>query len=794
MFERFSASAREVVTIAQELALGHDHVRSEHLLLAILSLPPSFSTLPSFLAYREITPSAVRDATFENHVPPGAANDPTFSPHAKKVLELALRESLQLGHEEITPEHVVLGILRDDSCVAAGHLRRLHVDVLKLRVDIITRLTSSKGATDTVLAGHGGSFGIEEAVSFESYGVDLTALARAGELDPVLARDTQITRVIQVLARRTKNNPILLGEPGVGKTAIVEGLAAKIAQGTVPRTLRGKTLFSLDLAALVAGTRYRGDFEDRLKRVLHSIAKHGSVILFIDEIHNLIGAGSAEGAIDAANILKPLLARGLLQTIGATTPREYQKYFEQDAALTRRFQAVPVDPPSPAETLLILTGLRPRYEAYHHVFYSDEALLAACTLSDRYLTERFLPDKAIDILDEAGSRHAVNQPSDEPPLGELLEELLSLGPTEARSQADATRASQLRTLISASPANVISAGDVSEVVAQWTGIPVATLTRSDATRLRELESELSARVVGQKEAVHAVARCVRRARAGLKSPRRPAGSFIFIGPSGVGKTELAKALAGVLLGSPEKLLTLDMSEYQEPHTVSRLVGSPPGYVGYQEAGQLTDALRRTPYSVVLFDEVEKAHPDVFNLLLQVLEEGRLTDAQGHVVDFANATIIMTSNLGTSALTRTQLGFTTPASHRSDVAIKSLREHFRPEFLNRIDEVVLFNQLGQKDIRAITELLARELVSTALATGITLEITESAYDFLAQEGFDKTHGARPLRHAITRYLTDPLSDLLLSSDATSTLRRVVVRKDALGPALTLEVRADPLPVE
>ncbi|MDG1087664.1 MAG: ATP-dependent Clp protease ATP-binding subunit, partial [Acidimicrobiales bacterium] len=717
-----------------------------------------------------------------------------FTPRAKKVLELSLREALQLGHNYIGTEHILLGLIREGEGVAAQVLVKLGADLSRVRQQVIQLLSGYSGpggqaGGDPEKAGatSGGVGGDSPSGSLvlDQFGRNLTQLARDKELDPVIGRMRETERVMQVLSRRTKNNPVLIGEPGVGKTAIVEGLAQKIASDNVPETIRGKQLYTLDLGALVAGSRYRGDFEERLKKVLKEIKTRGDIILFIDEIHTLVGAGAAEGAIDAASILKPMLARGELQTIGATTTEEYRKHLEKDAALERRFQPIKVEEPTVAHTIEILKGLRDRYETHHRVTITDQALVAAANLADRYIADRHLPDKAIDLIDEAGSRLRIKRMETPPDYKEIEDALAKVtedkkaavesqdfelaGSLRDREKELLADKEQLETEIKAKGVDLFDEVDeeaVADVLSVWTGIPVYKLTEQETAKLLRMEDELHKRVIGQEDGIKAVSQAIRRTRAGLKDPKRPSGSFIFLGPTGVGKTELAKTLAEFLFGDEDSLITLDMSEYQEKHTVSRLVGSPPGYVGYDEGGQLTEAVRRKPFSVVLFDEVEKAHPDVFNTLLQILEEGRLTDSQGRSVDFRNTVLIMTSNLGTRDLRKANLGFT-----KNDEAVsyermkakvnEALKDHFRPEFLNRIDETIVFHELTQPEIVRMVDLMIRRVRNQLEEQGMGLELTDSAKVHLAEKGYDPTLGARPLRRAIQRLIEDPLSEELLN---------------------------------
>ena len=792
MFERFTDRARRVVVLAQEEArlLHHNYIGTEHILLGLIHEGEGVAA--KSLESLGISLEAVRNQVEEiigqggsspsGHIP--------FTPRAKKVLELSLREALQLGHNYIGTEHILLGLIREGEGVAAQVLVKLGADLSRVRQQVIQLLSGYGGPQGSgspektpTSPGDRGETGSGSLV-LDQFGRNLTKLAKDSGLDPVIGRQRETERVMQVLSRRTKNNPVLVGEPGVGKTAIVEGLAQKIAADDVPETIRNKQLYTLDLGALVAGSRYRGDFEERLKKVLKEIKTRGDIILFIDELHTLVGAGAAEGAIDAASILKPMLARGELQTIGATTLDEYRKHLEKDSALERRFQPVKVDEPTIAHTIEILKGLRDRYEAHHRVTITDQALVASANLADRYISDRHLPDKAIDLIDEAGSRLRIKR-MDTPTDYKDFETQLSQVVAQKKSaveQQDFEEAGRLRDQekellagkeqmeeeIRAKGVDLFDEVDeeaVAEVLSIWTGIPVYKLTEEETAKLLRMEDELHKRVVGQEDSIKAVSQAIRRTRAGLKDPKRPSGSFIFLGPSGVGKTELAKTLAEFLFGDEQALIALDMSEYMEKHTVSRLVGSPPGYVGYEEGGQLTEAVRRKPFSVVLFDEIEKAHPDVFNTLLQILEEGRLTDSQGRSVDFRNTVLIMTSNLGTQNLRKANLGFT-----KADEAITyermkekvtdALKDHFRPEFLNRIDEVIVFHELTREEVTRIVDLMIKRLQDQLEAQGIGLELTDSAKVLLALRGYDPTLGARPLRRAIQRLVEDPLSERLL----------------------------------
>ena len=796
MFERFTDRARRVVVLAQEEArlLNHNYIGTEHILLGLIHEGEGVAA--KALESLGISLEAVRNQVEEiigqggtspsGHIP--------FTPRAKKVLELSLREALQLGHNYIGTEHILLGLIREGEGVAAQVLVKLGADLSRVRQQVIQLLSGysgsgegseSSGGKETV----GGSSERGEgqqggSAVLDQFGINLTQNAREKKLDPVIGRMRETERVMQVLSRRTKNNPVLIGEPGVGKTAIVEGLAQKIVSDEVPETLRDKQLYTLDLGALVAGSRYRGDFEERLKKVLKEIKSRGDIILFIDELHTLVGAGAAEGAIDAASILKPMLARGELQTIGATTIEEYRKYLEKDAALERRFQPIRVEEPTLAHTIEILKGLRERYEAHHRVTITDQALVAAANLADRYIADRQLPDKAIDLIDEAGSRLRIKRmvtPPDykeiESKIAEVVEkkkqsvenqdfELAGSLRDEEKSLLD--RRSEVMEQIKEDGIDLFDEVDeeaVAEVLSIWTGIPVYKLTEEETQKLLKMEDELHKRVIGQGDAVRAVSQATRRTRAGLKDPKRPGGSFIFLGPSGVGKTELAKTLSEFLFGDEAALISLDMSEYMEKHTVSRLVGSPPGYVGYEEGGQLTEAVRRKPFSVVLFDEVEKAHPDVFNTLLQILEEGRLTDAQGRSVDFRNTVLIMTSNLGTADLRKANVGFTKNDEAVSYERMKekvndALKAHFRPEFLNRIDDTIVFHELSIEEVTEIVDLMIARTAEQLKAQGLGLELTDAAKNWLARKGYDATLGARPLRRAIQRNVEDALSERIL----------------------------------
>ena len=784
MFQRFSDSARRVVVLAQEEArkLNHNYIGTEHLLLGLIQEGEGVAA--KALESVQVNIDAVRGQVVEiigRGSSPPSGHIP-FTPRAKKVLELSLREALQLGHNYIGTEHILLGIIREGEGVAAKVLVKLGIDLERLRNQVLRMLSGSPAGTGEAAAGEGA----HGAMMLDQFGRNLTELAAQQKLDPVIGREKEIERVMQVLSRRTKNNPVLIGEPGVGKTAIVEGLAQCITSNDVPELLRGKQLYTLDLGALVAGSRYRGDFEERLKKVIKEIRGRGDILLFIDELHNLVGAGAAEGAIDAASILKPALARGELQTIGATTMDEYRKHLERDAALERRFQPIKVDEPTVEHTIDILRGLRDRYEEHHKVEITDGAIITASRLAQRYISDRFLPDKAIDLIDEAASRlrmKAMTAPPDVREKEEELQKLRTLKQAAIAGQdfekAAGIRDSEQEIILEIAESEKdwkvpegssqlqVTENDITEILSSWTGIPVYQLTEAETEKLLRMEEELHKRIVSQDEAVIAISQAIRRTRAGLKDPRRPGGSFIFLGPSGVGKTELARALAEFLFGNEDALLQIDMSEYMEKHSVSRLVGSPPGYVGHEEGGQLTEAVRRRPFSVVLLDEIEKAHYDVFNVLLQILEDGRLTDSQGHQVDFRNTIIIMTSNLGTREIHKAApLGFQRGGESALDYenmkenVINELKRTFRPELLNRIDDVIVFNELTHEDVLRIADLLLDRVREQLAEQDIKLEVTTEAKEVLVGEGFDPSLGARPLRRAITRLIENPLSEAIL----------------------------------
>ncbi|PKI89757.1 NDP-hexose 4-ketoreductase [Actinomycetales bacterium SN12] len=796
MFERFTDRARRVVVLAQEEAkmLNHNYIGTEHILLGLIHEGEGVAA--KALESLGISLDAVREQVQDiigqgqqqptGHIP--------FTPRAKKVLELSLREALQLGHNYIGTEHILLGLIREGEGVAAQVLVKLGADLNKVRQQVIQLLsgapgreTAAVGATtnENQQAAQGGSQVLDQ------FGRNLTQAARDGKLDPVIGREKEAERVMQILSRRSKNNPVLIGEPGVGKTAVVEGLAQAIVKGNVPETLKDKQLYSLDLGSLIAGSRYRGDFEERLKKVTKEIRTRGDIIVFIDEIHTLVGAGAAEGAIDAASILKPLLARGELQTIGATTLDEYRKYFEKDAALERRFQPVQVNEPTLPHAINILKGLRDRYEAHHKVQITDGAIVAAANLADRYVSDRFLPDKAIDLIDEAGARLRLSILSSPPELREFDEKISKVRQDKeaASEEQDFEKAASLRDqekeLLGerlrlekqwrsgdVATQAVVDEGLIAEVLAQATGIPVFKLTEEESSRLVFMEKALHQRVIGQEEAIAALSRTIRRQRAGLKDPKRPSGSFIFAGPTGVGKTELAKALAEFLFDDEAALISLDMSEFGEKHTVSRLFGAPPGFVGFEEGGQLTEKVRRKPFSVVLFDEIEKAHPDIFNSLLQILEEGRLTDGQGRIVDFKNTVIIMTTNLGSSAIAGGPVGFQIEGNSQTTYermkgkVDEELKRHFKPEFLNRLDDIIVFPQLNKDELRQIVGLFTKQLADRLLDRDMTVELSDTAKDKLIDIGFDPALGARPLRRAMQREIEDQLSERILHGQLNS----------------------------
>ena len=787
MFERFTDRARRVVVLAQEEArmLNHNYIGTEHILLGLIHEGEGVAAkgLEALGISLEGVPAQVDEIIGQGQQAP--SGHIPFTPRAKKVLELSLREALQLGHNYIGTEHILLGLIREGEGVAAQVLVKLGADLNRVRQQVIQLLSGYQGK-EAATSGGPAEGTPSTSLVLDQFGRNLTQAAREGKLDPVIGRETEIERVMQVLSRRTKNNPVLIGEPGVGKTAVVEGLAQAIFKNDVPETLKDKQLYSLDLGALVAGSRYRGDFEERLKKVLKEIKTRGDIILFIDEIHTLVGAGAAEGAIDAASILKPMLARGELQTIGATTLDEYRKHVEKDAALERRFQPIQVKEPSVVHTIEILKGLRDRYETHHRVSITDGALAAAANMADRYISDRFLPDKAIDLIDEAGSRLRIKRMTAPAELREFDDKIAEARKAKESAidgqdfEGAAAFRDKEKTLIAekaeaeknwkATDLDKVTEVDeelIAQVLSASTGIPIFKLTEEETARLLRMEDELHRRVIGQDQAIKALSQAIRRTRAGLKDPKRPGGSFIFAGPSGVGKTELSRTLASFLFGDETALIQLDMSEYSERHTASRLFGAPPGYVGYDEGGQLTEKVRRRPFSVVLFDEIEKAHPDIFNSLLQVLEDGRLTDAQGRTVDFKNTVIIMTTNLGTRDISKSLgLGFAnvdddlTNYDRMKGKVQDELKNHFRPEFLNRIDDVIVFHQLTKDQIIQIVDLMIASLDERLKAKDMGIELTQAAKDLLAARGYDPLLGARPLRRVIQREIEDSLSERIL----------------------------------
>ena len=839
MFERFTEKAIKVIMLAQEEArrLGHNFVGTEQILLGLIG--EGTGVAAKVLKSMGVN---LKDARVEVEKIIGrgsgfVAVEIPFTPRAKRVLELSLEEARQLGHNYIGTEHLLLGLIREGEGVAARVLENLGVDLAKVRTQVIRML----GETAEVASGGGGGKGSTKTPTLDEFGSNLTQQAADGKLDPVVGRQHEIERVIQILGRRTKNNPVLIGEPGVGKTAIAEGLAQRINSGDVPDILEDKRVLTLDIGLLVAGTKYRGEFEERLKKIMEEIRGAGNVILVIDEVHTLIGAGAAEGAIDAANILKPALARGELQCIGATTLDEYRKHIERDAALERRFQPVQVGEPSVDDTIEILRGLKERYEAHHRLTIADEALIAAATLGDRYISDRFLPDKAIDLIDEAGSRVRLMNSKLPPAAKEIDKQLRAIQKEkeDAVREQDFTKAGELRdkevelrdqirsilqtrkeepeakaaeagstdegasataTAVAESVADdrtpMVTEEDIAQIVASWTGVPVQKLTESESAKLLNMEETLHQRLIGQDEAVKAVSRAIRRARVGLKNPNRPIASFIFSGPTGVGKTELTKSLAAYFFGSEEAMIRLDMSEFMERHTVSKLIGSPPGYVGFNEGGQLTEAVRRRPYTVVLFDEIEKAHPDVFNLLLQLLEDGRLTDSKGRTVDFKNTLIIMTSNIGSKVIEKGGggLGFEFSGADAEEtnynrirsLVNEELKQYFRPEFLNRLDEIIVFRQLSRDEVKEIAEIMLKEVFGRMQEKGIHLSVTDGFKERLVEEGYNPSYGARPLRRAVMRLLEDSLAEEFLSGrigEGDSAVvdvddkKQVVIRKQA-----------------
>jgi ATP-dependent Clp protease ATP-binding subunit ClpC len=798
MFERFTERARQVVVLAQEEArtLKHNYIGTEHILLGLLREEEGLAA--RVLESLDITVERVRGQVVRIV---GSGEEVTsgqipFTPRAKKVLELALREALSLGHNYIGTEHILLGLVRENEGVAARILLDFDADSEKIRNEVIRMLSGPSrgrsGPGGAVSGAPGTSADAKKSSKLlDQFGRNLTKLAADGKLDPVVGRETEIERIMQILSRRTKNNPVLIGEPGVGKTAVVEGLAQRITNSEVPELLKNKQIYTLDLAALVAGSKYRGEFEERLKKVMKEITQRGDIILFIDELHNLVGAGAAEGAIDAASILKPALARGELQTIGATTLDEYRKYLERDSALERRFQQIRVDEPTVEQTVEILRGLRDRYEQHHKVAITDDALQAAGELADRYISDRFLPDKAIDLIDEAASRMRIKSMTAPPANRELEEEIETTrrqkeAAIEAQEFENAANLRDKERKLTTKKRELeeqweagetggerpsIGEEEIADIVSMWTGIPVFKLTEAETAKLMRMEDELHKRVIGQHPAIEVISKAIRRSRAGLKDPKRPTGSFVFLGPSGVGKTELARTLAEFLFGDEDAMVRIDMSEYMEKHAVSRLVGSPPGYIGYDEGGQLTEAVRRKPYCVLLLDEIEKAHPDVFNILLQILEDGRLTDSQGRTVDFRHAIVIMTSNIGAQEIARnTPLGFAVSDDETGityedmkNRIMGELKKVFRPEFLNRIDDVIVFHKLQKDEIKQIVELLLLRIRHSMAERELQLDLTEEAKDLLVEKGWDPAMGARPLRRAIQRYIEDPLADFVLASE-------------------------------
>ncbi|MGB7606288.1 MAG: ATP-dependent Clp protease ATP-binding subunit [Lutisporaceae bacterium] len=788
IFDRFTEKAQKVMILAQEEAirLNHNYIGTEHILLGLLG--ESEGIAAQVLKNKGITLEAVRNNIEEllGKAQEKASKILGYTPRTKTVLEYSLSEALNLGHNYIGTEHLLLALLREGDGIAAQLLKAMGLSLEDVAQEILQHMNEEPKTNKQSKAQSQNT----NTPTLNQFGRDLTDMARDGKLDPVIGREKEIERIIQILSRRTKNNPVLIGDPGVGKTAIAEGLAQKIYEGNIPEILRGKRVVTLDVSSMVAGAKYRGEFEERLKNTMNEIREAKNVILFIDEMHTIIGAGAAEGAIDASNILKPALARGEAQAIGATTIDEYKKHIEKDAALERRFQPVIVGEPSKEEALLILEGLRDKYEAHHKVKITDEALKAAVEYSDRYITDRFLPDKAIDLIDEAASKVRIKAFTAPPDLKKLEEQMSSVEKekAEAISLQDYERAAKLRDREneikkeleeqkrnwsgkSQSTDSVVGEEEVATIVSSWTGIPVTKMVEEESQKLLNLESILHERVIGQEEAVHAVAQAIKRARVGLKDPRRPVGSFIFLGPTGVGKTELTKALAEALFGDEGAMIRIDMSEYMEKHTVSRLIGSPPGYVGYEEGGQLTEKVRRKPYSVVLLDEIEKAHPDVFNILLQIMEDGRLTDGKGRTVDFKNTVVIMTSNVGASTIRKQKiLGFTSVADEKESAyekmkenIMEELRRDFRPEFLNRIDDIIVFHQLDEENLKQIVEIMLQSMVKRIKELNIEIAITDEAKGLLMKKGFDLQYGARPMRRAITKLIEDQMSEEILKGN-------------------------------
>lgn len=794
LFDGFTEKANKALNLAIAVAsqLGHTYIGSEHILFGLVA--EGSGVAATLLAKKNVTKEIVEEK-LETTIGKGVPSHVTpadFTPRTKRILEMAIAESRRLGHSYVGTEHILMAMLKEQDSYGVLFMRELNVNTKDLYTECVNEIGDSKEGNAEFDSPQGRSGGGDTGGALSKYGRDLTELAKNNKIDPVIGRQQEIERVIQILSRRTKNNPCLIGEPGVGKTAIAEGLAQKIVTGEVPETLKSKKIFSLDLTAMLAGAKYRGDFEERIKSAIDEVAKSGNIILFIDELHTIIGAGAAEGAVDAANILKPQLARGEIQIIGATTIEEYRKHIEKDAALERRFQPVMVAEPNEEDATKILFGLRDKYEAHHKIKISDEAIRAAVQLSSRYITDRHLPDKAIDLIDEAASRVRMKAFTAPPDLKEMEDKIKKAGEEKAAAvnaqdfeaaakirdeekslNEEYEKARQQWQETNARNSGEVTAEEIAEIVSIWTGVPVKQLTEQESDRLLHMEDILHKRVVGQNEAVEAVAKAIRRGRVGLKDPKRPIGSFIFLGPTGVGKTELCKALAEALFGNENNMIRLDMSEYMEKHTVSRMVGSPPGYVGYDEGGQLTEKIRRNPYSVVLFDEIEKAHPDVFNILLQILEDGILTDAQGRRVDFRNAVIIMTSNIGARMITETKnLGFgSSENAMKDDKEIKNdvmneLKKHFRPEFLNRIDDIIVFQKLSEDDIKLIASKMLEQLTERVKQLGINLVVTEEAIAEIANEGYEPVYGARPLRRAITTKIEHKLSEYLLSGKVKS----------------------------
>lgn len=794
LFDGFTEKANKALNLAIAVAsqLGHTYIGSEHILFGLVA--EGSGVAATLLAKKNVTKEIVEEK-LETTIGKGVPSHVTpadFTPRTKRILEMAIAESRRLGHSYVGTEHILMAMLKEQDSYGVLFMRELNVNTKDLYTECVNEIGNSKEGNAEFDSPQGRSGGGDTGGALSKYGRDLTELAKNNKIDPVIGRQQEIERVIQILSRRTKNNPCLIGEPGVGKTAIAEGLAQKIVTGEVPETLKSKKIFSLDLTAMLAGAKYRGDFEERIKSAIDEVAKSGNIILFIDELHTIIGAGAAEGAVDAANILKPQLARGEIQIIGATTIEEYRKHIEKDAALERRFQPVMVAEPNEEDATKILFGLRDKYEAHHKIKISDEAIRAAVQLSSRYITDRYLPDKAIDLIDEAASRVRMKAFTAPPDLKEMEDKIKKAGEEKAAAvnaqdfeaaakirdeekslNEEYEKARQQWQETNARNSGEVTAEEIAEIVSIWTGVPVKQLTEQESDRLLHMEDILHKRVVGQNEAVEAVAKAIRRGRVGLKDPKRPIGSFIFLGPTGVGKTELCKALAEALFGNENNMIRLDMSEYMEKHTVSRMVGSPPGYVGYDEGGQLTEKIRRNPYSVVLFDEIEKAHPDVFNILLQILEDGILTDAQGRRVDFRNAVIIMTSNIGARMITETKnLGFgSSENAMKDDKEIKNdvmneLKKHFRPEFLNRIDDIIVFQKLSEDDIKLIASKMLEQLTERVKQLGINLVVTEEAIAEIANEGYEPVYGARPLRRAITTKIEHKLSEFLLSGKVKS----------------------------